>query len=66
MPRAELNTERMKPKPLEFRVDMLDKGFMHSPHKRKRGESNLKESMGEGVRLHPNFQHSVRDIVDGQ
>lgn len=35
-----IDSELLKPRPLDFRVDMLDKNCMHSPHKKRKDYLN--------------------------
>ena len=36
--RVQIDHGKLKPKPLDFRIDMLDKGYMHSSQKKNRKE----------------------------
>ena len=40
--KTRFDSQRIKPRPLDFRVDMLDKGFMHSPHKKRKNDFEMR------------------------
>lgn len=50
-PKQKNNASILKPKPLSFDVNMLDKMFMHSPHKKKKGLARETERDTEKAKL---------------